>query len=897
MVRYVSSVQVSWIHSAEDGAIARALLRLAGVLQRQGRIENQAISTTARARRDLQSRDVSPREVTQILLTGRQSISGDIAMFLASPAALADEPWQLALEDALREDGPRVVLVLVQPIPMADLPEHARRLVLPKDGIPIATRPDRDDALLEVIQALEEIAAFQPRAQRPWTADERRGSARDTLSINDIFRLNGPPTVTFVEPPKFRILQLELNTMGTGLILEGPSKTGKSTAIHKAMAALRIDARDQRWRTGQRPPPFDEFQRELDELGRAKRRTWLVIDDFHYLEDGRYLRALAFAMKSLADQPRSNAKVTLIGINPLGASLVLAMPDLVGRFRIMRIDRDEWASKRIAALIELGERAANIRFRRRDELVVAADHSLFIAQLLCNRAAVQAGVYETQKQTVEIELGPADVIASILDELAARYRGPLLHFAAFDERPPPRGAALSLLWLLARSPKGFVALDDSRLRFPGLGPAFSWFLHGNLSRCFDEHAELRGLLYFNRATGTLTMEDPQLKFYLRALDWTEFGEASGHGRVEFHPQDGPLWPLDDQPNVTREDRRIEAAASAARPVRRLLHLSDLHFATADQATIAYSQLAADLRQQGVDRLDALVVSGDLVNRATPSEYAAAGLFLEQVKAGFGLKAQAVVLAPGNHDVSWTHAKRAYRLMERAEVKGELLAGTYVEHGPEVVELRDEAAYRLRFAPFAELYEKVKDEPYPLTYNEQATLTSLPEAGLCILGLNTAWEIDHRFRDRASLHAGALAEALQQLPAPTATELRIATFHHPIHSPEESRLRDSGFLQQLAVAGFRLILHGHVHRADALLYRYDRTVGGRQIDIVTAGTFGAPVREWVPGYPLQYNLLLIGPRELTVETRCRREVNGAWEPDARWLQGSGQDPLPRYMLAR
>jgi 3',5'-cyclic AMP phosphodiesterase CpdA len=145
--------------------------------------------------------------------------------------------------------------------------------------------------------------------------------------------------------------------------------------------------------------------------------------------------------------------------------------------------------------------------------------------------------------------------------------------------------------------------------------------------------------------------------------------------------------------------------------------------------------------------------------------------------------------------------------------------------------------------------------------------------------------------------GALAGALQKLPAPSPGELRIVTFHHPAHSGEDSRLRDHGFLQQLAVAGFRLILHGHVHRADAALYRYDRTASGRRIDIVTAGTFGAPVREWVPGYPLQYNLLVIRRDEIVVETRCRREVNGAWEPDARWLAGPGKDPLPRYVIER
>jgi predicted MPP superfamily phosphohydrolase len=910
MVLLPPPVQVSWIHSAEDQPIARELLRLAGMLERQGLIRNRLTyghamleaQPTEKANRIKQQSQTRNQAMLRhayhhdAQLPEKHAVGGDIVVFLVSPAALADNAWQFALRNALQEGGPRIVLVLVRAVAMDDLPEPARRMVLPKDGTAIATRRDRDDALLDVIEALQEIATFQPAASPPPSSPTPKG---DVLSINQIFRLNGPPTVTFVEPPEFRLLQAELNTLGTGLIIEGPSKTGKSTAVHKAMEVLGVDPKDQLWLAGQRLPAFDEFQRVLDELGRTERRTWLFIDDFHYVEDKRYRQALAFAMKALADQPHSNAKVTVIGINPLGASLVETMPDLAGRFRIMRIDRDrKWErSTRIVELIVLGERAANIRFRRRDEFVLRAAGSFYIAQLLCNRAAHEAGIYETQNQTVDIELGPSDVLASISDELAARYRGPLLHFAAFDVHPPPRGAGLSLLWLLARSPEGFVALREAQLRFPSLGPAFDWFLQSNLSRCFEQYPALRGLLYFNRATATLTMEDPQLTFFLRELDWTEFAKTSGHGEVRFHPDDGPLWPVVGHVSATLEDARVEAAASVEASVRRLLHLSDLHFGTADQATIAYAQLAADLRQQGIDRLDALVVSGDLVNRATADEYAAAELFLEKLKSGFGLKAQAVVLVPGNHDVSWTHADSAYRLERRAQHRGELPAGTYIEHTPAIIEIRDDDAYRLRFAPFAELYEKVKGEPYPLAYEEQATVTMLPDAGLCILGLNSAWEIDRHFHHRASLNMSALAEALVKLPAPAAGELRIATFHHPLHSNEESRLHDHGFLQQLAVAGFRLILHGHIHRADTSLYRYDRTVGGRQIDIVTAGTFGAPVREWVPGYPLEYNLLLIGEREITVETRCRREVNGAWEPDARWLQGPGQNPLPRYVIAR
>jgi 3',5'-cyclic AMP phosphodiesterase CpdA len=689
--------------------------------------------------------------------------------------------------------------------------------------------------------------------------------------------------------------------MGTGLIVEGPSKVGKTTAIRKAMESLGVPERDQIWWDGREPPPLEQLRQTLRELRDGDRDRWLFIDDFHYVEDEAYRRQLASGMKGLADQAQPRGKVTLIGINPLGSSLVDVMPDLSGRFRIYRLDveKDWKGSTKIAEVIFLGERAANIRFKRRDEFVVAAGGSFFLAQYLCNVAAVKSGVHAAQPKLVEVDLGPADAIAAIQGELAARFRAPLLELAAFDATPPPRGAGLSLLWLLARSPDGFVHLQEARLRFPMLGSAFEWFLESNLTRCFQEHPRLRGLLYYNRATTTLTLEDPQLKFYLRELDWEKFAEASGHGRVRFHPDDGPLWPvtLTAEPAVAVAGGPRHELVNIA-STRRVLHLSDLHFATKDQATISYAQLAADLRQQGIsDRLDALIVSGDLVNRAEPAEYDAARLFLEHLMSGFGLSARQITIVPGNHDVSWPLAESAYALRKRSQQRGALAPGTFIEHGADVVEVRDEDAYRKRFQPFTALYKLIKGVEYPLDYVDQATFDDPPDSGLLILGLNSAWEIDHHFRDRASIHPEALARALMKLGPPSAEQLRIAVFHHPLHGGEDSRIRDAAFLQQLAVHGFRLVLHGHVHKADAELYRYERAAGGRQIEIIAAGTFGAQTREWVPGYPLQYNLLLVAPDQITVETRCRREPNGAWEADARWRQGPGQDPLPRYFIER
>ena len=168
-------------------------------------------------------------------------------------------------------------------------------------------------------------------------------------------------------------------------------------------------------------------------------------------------------------------------------------------------------------------------------------------------------------------------------------------------------------------------------------------------------------------------------------------------------------------------------------------------------------------------------------------------------------------------------------------------------------------------------------------------------------LNSAWEIDHHHRDRADIHPEAVSQALDTLRARPdwAGCLKIAVWHHPLNSGQPSRITDHGFVDRLAQAGFRLGLHGHIHKGETSQYRYDQPPGGRGLEILAAGTFGAPSRDWVPGYPLQYQLLRLTRagtgRRLTVETRRREQPNGAWKPDARWLQGPGQDPLPRYWL--
>ncbi|OLT58617.1 effector-associated domain EAD1-containing protein [Moorena bouillonii] len=329
----------------------------------------------------------------------------------------------------------------------------------------------------------------------------------------------------------------------------------------------------------------------------------------------------------------------------------------------------------------------------------------------------------------------------------------------------------------------------------------------------------------------------------------------------------------------------------------ILHLSDLHITTPEQAKIWSNQLAEDLiKDLDIPNLDALILSGDIANKSTLQEYEAAQQFLDNFRQDFRLDPKQIVIVPGNHDLNWTLAKQAYQFLYRENYDGELKEGHYIK-SEELIGVPDEAKYQQRFAYFSQFYKTIKNEPYPLDYDQQAIIDHLPEQNLLILGLNSAWELDHHFRARASIHSGALANALTKIRRNPDYDkcLKIAVWHHPLNSDGSDRITKKGFIEQLAVAGFRFFLHGHIHKAETNLFRYDLSPGGRKLDGICAGTFGAPTFELRSAYPWQYNLLKINDKQLTVHTRRREEENGAWKPDSRWGQGPGQSALDHYCI--
>jgi small GTP-binding protein len=324
----------------------------------------------------------------------------------------------------------------------------------------------------------------------------------------------------------------------------------------------------------------------------------------------------------------------------------------------------------------------------------------------------------------------------------------------------------------------------------------------------------------------------------------------------------------------------------------ILYVSDIHLGKDSEARKYRTQLETDLKRElDVNRLEYLIISGDVANYSTKEEYNAAFELVDGLVKHFGLDSSRVVVVPGNHDLNWDLSEDAYPFVAKRKLPEQLSEGRYIPAGEPGALVRDEDLYRERFAYFSSyFYKKVySGQEYPSDYVEQGILHLCPDDRLLFLALNSAWEIDHHYQDRASINMDALSCALDRLQDDKYDDwLKIAVWHHPVTGREAM---NDEFLQLLSVHGFQICMHGHVHEAQQGFYTYDSSRG---LHIIGAGTFGVPLRKQA-GIPLQYNLLTLDPetRKLTVETRKKEKPDGAWSADARW--GDKNNPVPRYTI--
>src|SRR5262249_1157262 len=156
-------------------------------------------------------------------------------------------------------------------------------------------------------------------------------------------------------------------TPGRGVVLEGPSGIGKTTAVTRALEEIGLADRVTRL-SARRKDDLDVIR----ELPSMKSFGTVLIDDFHRLPDD--VRAeIADLMKLLADEERSDCKIVLVGINKAGESLVRFAHDLNNRLEVVPLETNP--NEKVEELITLGERALRVEINVKDEIAKSAHGS------------------------------------------------------------------------------------------------------------------------------------------------------------------------------------------------------------------------------------------------------------------------------------------------------------------------------------------------------------------------------------------------------------------------------------------------------------------------------------------------------------------------------------------
>jgi len=254
-------------------------------------------------------------------------------------------------------------------------------------------------------------------------------------------------------------------------------------------------------------------------------------------------------------------------------------------------------------------------------------------------------------------------------------------------------------------------------------------------------------------------------------------------------------------------------------MRRIAHLSDVHFGTEDPRVVRQVVAAVNSLEP-----DIVVVSGDLTQRARSREFIAARSFLDQLPGP-------QIVVPGNHDIP------AHNLFARF------------------------------ITPLAKYRRFITDDLMPAYIDEE----------LAIVGINTARS---NVVKGGRINQDQINIVRSRLCPLNDAVLKIVVTHHPFELPANSPHSDvvgrAGMaVEELAECGADLLLAGHLHvsHIDTTAKRYKLEDGGNAL-VVQAGT---ATSSRVRGEPHSFNLLEFDQPRLSVTRLESHDVGEIFAP--------------------
>src|SRR5579875_1116512 len=172
-------------------------------------------------------------------------------------------------------------------------------------------------------------------------------------NLEEVFRLSGVPTYTFVPPAEFPAIRVSIRTPGRCCLIEGPSGIGKTSTVLKVIEQLGLPPKTSIL-SGRKPSDVEL----MEELAHTKNLGIVLLDDFHRVPS-ELKEKIANVVKTLADEGSETDKLIIIGINKAGEHLFSYGHDLGLRLDVFKMQTVQDES--LEELVAKGEAALNIK--------------------------------------------------------------------------------------------------------------------------------------------------------------------------------------------------------------------------------------------------------------------------------------------------------------------------------------------------------------------------------------------------------------------------------------------------------------------------------------------------------------------------------------------------------
>lgn len=340
-------------------------------------------------------------------------------------------------------------------------------------------------------------------------------------TVEEIFRTEGVPEYTYVKPPNYNELLIDIRNGGKPVIIEGQSGTGKTTTVKKIIDQ-NLQSVGFEYLSSRKP----EDVAKIISISKKEIVGKYIIDDFHRLNDGAQ-EDIGNLIKLAAEEYEdgNHSKLVILGINKVGSELIHLVHDIAKRCGIHRIHPA--SEETIIRLIELGEQKLNINISNKNDLFKETKGDYWLTQLLCQTICLINDVTETVDENQILECHLSELRLRSSARLEHNYEEAVKEFCRGKRFRSTNDPYYRLLKCVSEQESSIVDLTELANGNPDVSGSINNIKESRLKILLESKPICERYFYYNSETKNFAIEDPALFYYLKHLNWNHLRKICG----------------------------------------------------------------------------------------------------------------------------------------------------------------------------------------------------------------------------------------------------------------------------------------------------------------------------------------------------------------------------------